>query len=238
MFVHGIVYALEINGFRHFSQIRLYGGNHLKSPTLCELEFVVLDLETTGLYADEGDEILEIGAVRVKNLSIAEEFQSFVRPTKPIPEASIAVHGIRDQDVVDAPLLTEVLPRFFQFCGNRIWVAQNARFDMSFILRDFQKCGLRMGQNVVVDTIGLSKMLFPYETSHNLDVLMARLGIAKTGDRHRSLDDCRYTALVLVEFLKMLEKQNVKFLADIASSFVKLETLIKMEKPKPRGLFG
>lgn len=213
-------------------------GDLLKTPTLSELEYVVLDLETTGLYADEGDEILEIGAIRIQNLQINEEFQSFVRPTRPIPEASSAVHGIRDKDVKDAPLLQDILPQFYQFCGPRVWVAQNARFDMSFIVRDLQKIGMRMGQNVVVDTIGLSKMLFPYETSHNLDVLMARLGIAKTGDRHRSLDDCRYTAQVLIEFIRMLDKQNVRSLSDIKDTFVKLDTLIKAEKPKPRGLFG
>lgn len=210
----------------------------MKTASLCELEYVVLDLETTGLYADEGDEIIEIGAVRIQSLEIVDEFQSFVKPIKPIPGASTAVHGIRDEDVKNAPPIEKILPEFHSFCGNRIWVAQNARFDMSFILRDLQKIGMRMPQNVVVDTIGLSKMLFPYENSHNLDVLMARLGLAKTGDRHRSLDDCRYTASVLIEFLKMLEKQNVRFLSDIKDSLVKLDSLIKAEKPKPMGLFG
>lgn len=210
----------------------------MKTPSLSEMEYLILDLETTGLYADQGDEIIEIGALRVQNLEITDEFQCLVKPSKSIPEASSAIHGIRDKDVKNEKSIREVLPSFYNFCGKSTWVAQNARFDLSFLIRDFRICGLPLIQNLVIDTIGISKMLFPYETSHNLDVMMARLGVSKTGSRHRSLDDCRYTALVLIEFIKLLKKQNLESLQDIQDSFVKLDTIIKKEKPKVRGLFG
>lgn len=211
----------------------------MKSLTLSELSFVIFDLETTGLYADSGDQMIEVGAVRVKALEIEKEtFQSLVKPTIPIPKASSDVHGITDKDVANAPEVSEVIPEFIQYCGNRIWVAQNARFDLSFILRDMRNLNLPFRQSVVLDTIGISKILFPYETRHNLDVMMARMGIAKTGDRHRSLDDCKFTAQVLIEFIKLLKNQGIETLNEVESAFIKVDTVLKPEKPKPAGLFA
>lgn len=215
------------------------GSTYLKSLSLRDLSYVVFDLETTGLYADEGDEIIEIGAIAITGLELQEEsFQTLVNPGKPIPAASSAVHGIQDKDVKKAPPVDQAVRQFCQFCTGRHWVAQNARFDLSFILKTCQKLQMPLRQNIVIDTIGLSKMIFPYETSHNLDSLMARLGIAKTGERHRSLDDCRYTALAFIEMIKLLEKQGVSSLMEIQSSMIKPESLLKAQKPKSAGLFG
>lgn len=211
----------------------------MKAIELSNLDFVIFDLETTGLYAEEGDEIIEIGAVRVSSLEIQEKtFQSLVNPGRSIPEAASAVHGIRDKDVAEAPRIEAILPDFLKFCGSSIWVAQNARFDLSFVLKTMKKMGLVFRQSFVCDTIGISKILFPYETRHNLDVMMARMGIPKSGDRHRSLDDCRYTAQVLIEFIKLLANQGSTTLDSIQSSFIKPELVLKPDKPKTRGLFA
>lgn len=206
---------------------------------LKDLSYVVFDLETTGLYPDQGDEIIEIGAIHVEGMQCVEKtFHSLVNPGKPIPPSATAIHGIKDKDVADAPTIHTVIPQFLQFAGNRIWVAQNARFDLGFIVNKLKQLQMPLKQTVVVDTIGLSKMIFQYETSHNLDKIMSRLGIAKTGDRHRSIDDSRYTALALIEFIKMLEKQQISGLPQIESAFIRAETLVKTEKPKTRSLFN
>lgn len=210
----------------------------MKSLDLCQLDYVIFDLETTGLYADQGDEIIEIGAVRISALEIEEEsFHRMVKPNQSIPAASTAVHGITNKDVEKAPHVQAVLPEFLDYCGSRIPVAQNARFDLSFILRDLHKMGLHYRSTFVADTIGLSKMLFPYETRHNLDVMMARMGISKSGDRHRAVDDCKYTAQVLIEFIKQLEKQGTRRLDDIQSAFIKPESVFKQKAPQTMGLF-
>lgn len=211
----------------------------MKVPKLSELEYVIFDLETTGLYAEQGDEIIEFGAIRLKGLEITtESFQSLVKPPRTIPEAASAVHGITDKDVSKSPPVSEILPKFYEFCGNSYWVAQNARFDLSFILRDMKRLGINFRQSFAIDTIGISKILFPFESRHNLDVMMARLGISKIGDRHRSLDDCRFTALVLIEFIKLLENQGITELKDIESAFIKSDSIAKKLKPKTMGLFG
>lgn len=211
----------------------------MQPMALKDLSYVVFDLETTGLYADQGDEIIEVGAVLVENMELQEKvFHSMVNPGRPIPPASTAVNGIHDKDVANAPSIREIIPQFFQFVGNRIWVAQNARFDLSFIVQKLKQLQMPLKQTVVVDTIGLSKMIFQYETSHNLDKIMSRLGIARTGDRHRSVDDSKYTALALIELIKLLERQQISSLPQIESAFINIESLLKTSKPKTRSLFG
>lgn len=211
----------------------------MKSLILSELSFAVFDFETTGLYPEEGDEIIEMGAIVVdKGLVTDLNFQTFINPQKPIPAASTRVHGITDQDVASAPIIDKMMDKFLDFIGGHIWVAQNAKFDMGFIVKKMRDLQRPLRKNVVLDTIGISKILFPYETSHNLDVIMARLGIVKSGDRHRSLDDARYTAQVLIEFIKLLEKQGIRSLPEIESAFINVDALMKAEKPKTRSLFG
>lgn len=211
----------------------------MKVLELRSLDYIIFDLETTGFYADAGDEIVEIGAVLVSQGELTDkQFHSLINPGKPIPAASSAVHGIRDADVAKAPKIDDVIHDFCRFVGSRIMVAQNAKFDMSFILKIFQRCKIPTKQNVVLDTIGISKILFPYEQYHNLDAIMARLGIARTGDRHRSIDDCKYTALALIEFIKLLEQQGIQSLTEIESAFIKPESIMKAEKPRSGSLFG
>lgn len=208
--------------------------------TLKDLSYVIFDLETTGLYPESGDEIIEIGAVVVEGgeLHPTEIFHSMVNPGRPIPAISTSISGIKDSDVADAPTIDKILPQFLKFTGNRIWVAQNAKFDLSFIVMKLKQLNIPLRQSVFVDTIGLSKMVFPYETSHSLDSIMSRLNIARSGARHRSVDDSRYTAHALMEFIKMLEQQGVTSLPQIEPSFIKPENLFKTQKPKSMKLFG
>lgn len=210
----------------------------MKNLTLSELSFAVFDFETTGFYADSGDEIIEIGAILVENGAVSEHtYQTLVNPGRPIPAASTAVHGIKDEDVGDAPPLSVVLPKFYRFITSRVLVAQNAKFDMSFLLRALERHQLPFRQGFAIDTIGISKMLFPYETSHNLDAIMARLGILRSGDRHRSLDDARYTAQALVEFMKLLQNQGITALPQIESAFIRADAVYKPKAPTTKALF-
>lgn len=206
---------------------------------LRDLTYVVFDFETTGLYPEDGDEIIEIGAIVIENLQVTEKhYHTLVNPGRPIPAASSAIHGIRDDHVSDSPLISNVIHDFMDFVGGHIWIAQNAKFDLGFVVQKCKQLQMPLRQNVVIDTIGISKMLFPYETSHNLDVMMARLGISRSGDRHRSIDDCKYTAQVFLEFVKLLDQQGIRTLPEIESSFIRAENLLKAEKPKTRNLFN
>lgn len=209
----------------------------VNSLVLKTLEYVVVDVETTGLYPEAGDEIIEIGAVILKAGILQKTFQTLVNPERLIPQSSTAICGIKNEDVADAPKMKDVIFGFHQFVGNRILLAQNAKFDMGFILKNYKRYSIPMKQNIIIDTIAISKILFPYEQKHNLDAIMSRLGIARTGNRHRSLDDVKYTALIFKEFLDLLEKQGMTTLPDLEDAFLKIESIVKTEKPKSMSLF-
>lgn len=168
-------------------------------------EFVVFDLETTGLSPWGGDEIIEIGAMKIygDQLDSTNIFHTLVNPNRRIPEEAIKIHGISNEMVADAPLLSEVFPKFLDFVGGAWLVAQNAKFDMGFVLKSMVQFNMKKSLEVY-DTIHFSKRLFPTENRHNLDVMCKRLGIAVESDkRHRSIEDVTLTAQA---FLIMKEK--------------------------------
>jgi DNA polymerase III epsilon subunit len=158
-------------------------------------EHIVFDLETTGLSA-WGDEIIEIGAVRIFGNEIDEKntFHSLVNPNRVIPPEATAVSGITNDMVKDAPIIDEVLPKFLAFVGDAYWVAHNARFDMSFIMKHLMQMKLKK-QIEVYDTLLFSRGAFPGEQRHNLDILCKRLDLKfDPATRHRSMTDVELTA--------------------------------------------
>ena len=104
-------------------------------------EFVVFDLETTGFSADV-DQIIEIGAVKIKNGEIVDKFSTFVNPKVPISFKIENLTGINDSMVIDAPVIEEILPKFLEFCKDAVLVAHNAEFDTSFIINKAEKMGI------------------------------------------------------------------------------------------------
>ena len=103
-------------------------------PLLEEAEFVVFDLETTGLAAGR-DRICELGAVRVRALEPVDSFQSLVNPGLALPDPIARLTGLRDQELRRAPPVAGVLRRFLAFAGDTLLVAHNARFDQRFLER-------------------------------------------------------------------------------------------------------
>ena len=157
----------------------------------------VIDLETTGLYPEKNDTIIEIGAVPVHNGSILmeERFETFVNPCIPIPPHITGITGITDEMVEDAPLLHEALPRFLKFIGSEPLVAHNAPFDIGFLTHYCARYDLPPLRNSIIDTLDLSRRVFGPDTRHNMDALLARLGIRyDRSKRHRSVTDAYLTA--------------------------------------------
>lgn len=159
-------------------------------------EYVVFDFETTGLSPWAGDEIIEIGAMKIFGNEIDEQnfFHTLVRPSRPIPPEATRVNGITNDMVAGAPALSEVLPKFLDFIGSAWLVAQNAKFDMSFLMKYLVQANIRREMEVY-DTVHFSRRAFPEETRHNLDKICERLGVRiRAEDRHRSIGDVKLTA--------------------------------------------
>src|SRR5262249_61510942 len=108
-------------------------GSH-PDPLLEEAEFVVFDLETTGLSA-ASSRICELGAVRVEALEAVDSFQSLVNPRHALPQPIAPLTGLREQELRRAPPVSTVIRRFIDFAGDAPLAAHNARFDQRFLER-------------------------------------------------------------------------------------------------------
>ena len=170
------------------------------------MEYVVFDLETTGL-SPEKDAIVEIGAVYVREGHVldAPHFHSLVNPGRDIPWYVTRVHGIRNEHVRRSPRIDEILPAFLEFVGDRPVVAHNIGFDSGFIRVAAARAGLEWQPGLQICTMQLSRRAFPGERSHKLDLLAERCGLAfEEGSRHRSLGDARVTARAFVHLTQRL----------------------------------
>lgn len=182
---------------------------------LRQVSYVVFDLETTGLRPSEGDEVVAIAAVRVVNGRVLtmETFDRLVNPGRRIPAESTSIHGITDDQVKDKPPFTAALPQFRSFAADAVLVAHNAAFDLKFLRRTGEACGIRFDQPVL-DTLLLSAYLDPDEPDHSLDAIAARLGLTITL-RHSALGDSLVTAAILVNLLDRLEQRRFPNLGEL-----------------------
>lgn len=184
----------------------------LHERPLASLVYCVFDTETTGLRPSEGDEIIQIGAVRVfkSRLLRQESFEQIVDPGRPIPPASIPIHGITPEMVSGRPRIEAVLPAFHRFARDTVLVAHNAAFDMKFLQLLEGRTGLRFDQPVL-DTLLLSAIVNPEQESHRLEALAERFNIPVIG-RHTALGDALVTAEVLLRLIPLLEAQGIRTL--------------------------
>lgn len=161
-------------------------------------ETIVFDLETTGL-SSEKDRITEIGAVKLKNREIVEEFQTFVNPDMPIPENITELTGISDDMVADAPDEQNALADFLKFAGNAVLVAHNAPFDTSFIKAACERGGIEYTFRSI-DTVPLCRAALPNLKNHKLDTVAKQY---KLGDfnHHRAIDDAKMLAVIFLRLL-------------------------------------
>ena len=189
----------------------------LKMTSKCrrDAEYVVFDIETTGLSAGE-DKITEIGAVKVKNGKICDKFAQLINPERSIPYRITELTGISDQMVEGEPSISEVLPKFMEFCGDLPIVAHNAKFDTGFIRVNCAAVGLPF-DNEILDTLQISRELFPNESRHNLDAVTKRMGVSLE-NHHRAVDDATATAEVFIKFMDMAANVPMKAEKDILKS--------------------
>nr|WP_300838354.1 PolC-type DNA polymerase III [uncultured Acetatifactor sp.] len=175
-------------------------------------DFVVFDIETTG-FSPVNNRIIEIGAVKVCGGRVTERFSTFVNPQVPIPFEIEKLTSIRDDMVMDAPLIEEVLPKFLEFCQGCILVAHNAGFDMSFMLENARRQNLPM-EHAYIDTVGIARVLLPNQAKHTLDAVAKTLNISLE-NHHRAVDDAECTAWIFVKLIQMLEEKDIHTLAQL-----------------------
>ena len=183
---------------------------------LSEETYVVFDLETTGLYPNSGDTIIEIGAVKIKDGKIIDRYDELINPGKLLSDEIIKITGINNEMLEDKRNEEEALKDFLKWIGNLPMVAHNAKFDISFIEGAISRYNLESLSNIVIDTLGLSRYLESSERYHNLATLVKRYNIPWDEDKHHRADyDSEGTALIFDKMLKKLEINNFQTLKDL-----------------------
>jgi DNA polymerase III subunit epsilon len=190
------------------------------APVEAELDrtgFVIVDVETTGWLPDDAG-ITEIGAVRIGGGQPRAEFSALVNPGHPIPADIVALTGITDTMVSQAPPIGAVLPGFLTFANGCVLTAHNAPFDIGFLTAACGASRIAWPDFRVLDTAALARsVLGGAEVPDCKLATLAGFFGAGTEPRHRALDDARATADVLQALLGRLAAQGVHTLAEISA---------------------
>src|SRR3954467_8074994 len=176
--------------------------------------FVVVDLETTGLRP-ETSRICEIGAVRVRDFELQDEFELLVDPGESLSPVISALTGLSNSDLRGAPHPAIAVRRFLEFAGDAVLVAHNARFDLGFLDRETERItGARLA-GPVVDTVGLARRLLAGRTPRaGLASLSQFFGTAAQ-PCHRALPDAQATAEILIQLIGLAQERGALTVADL-----------------------
>lgn len=164
---------------------------------------VVLDTETTGVDARNGDRIVEIGCVELINhCTTGRSFHCYLNPQRPMSEGAFAVHGLSDAFLADKPVFADVAAELVDFLGDAKLVIHNAPFDVGFLDMEFGRVGMpRLQSQRIVDTLVMARRKHP-GASNSLDALCGRYGIDTSRRvKHGALLDAEILSDVYIELL-------------------------------------
>ena len=182
-------------------------------------EIVCFDIETTGLDKRR-DVITEIGAVVLRDGEVAETFNTFADPERPLSREITELTGITDQMLEGAPSQAQAITAFLDFAAGRPLAAHNAEFDMGFIAEGCRRMG-RPFDNTSLDSLILAQNLLPQLSKHKLDIVAEHLNLPAF-NHHRASDDAATVAYMLIPFFKMLEDKGIHTLQAINPAMTKL----------------
>lgn len=186
--------------------------------------YVVFDTETTGFNAGGADQMIEIGAVKIKDGEIIDRFDELIDPKRHIPDKITELTCITDDMVRGKKSEEEVTKMFLEWAGELPMVAHNAKFDISFIEMAMKKYNLGEFKNTVIDTLELSRSIDQGFARHSLSALVKRYNVPWEEDAHHRADyDAEGTAFVFSKMLKKLEMQKLETINDLNNLISKEE---------------
>ena len=185
--------------------------------------YIAFDVETTGLNPME-NEIIEIGALKVRDGKVADRFMEFIRPQSPISAAITDLTGITNEMVASARTRSQVIPDFLDFCGDDVLVGHNVSFDYSFMKISASKDGLPF-EKMGIDTLKIAKKVHKDLDSKSLGRLCAYYHI-ENKSAHRAYHDALATAKLYQTLAHYFEEEDPKL-------FRPVQLVYKEKKPRP-----
>lgn len=171
-------------------------------------EYVVIDIETTALTPLKGGRIIEIAAIKQKDGVIVEEFNELIDPEQKIYNKTIQLTGITNEMLKGKRVFAEVLPDLYKFIGDAVVVGHNINFDWNrFLMFYFKKVGI-VPENDTLDTVKISKYVYPNKEKYNLGEMCSFLSI-DLRNHHRAIDDAKATITLLNMCIDSLSKRGV-----------------------------
>jgi DNA polymerase-3 subunit epsilon len=183
---------------------------------------IAFDTETSGAFPI-GSEIVEFAAVKWRDGQIVDKFQTLLKPSVPMSDFIIKIHGITNQMVQDAPLMKDKISEIHSFLSDGIPLAHHAAFDMGFLAIEFEKHNLPMLSQKVLCTSLLARNVITGTPNHKLQTLIPFLKI-KQGTAHRALDDSEACLQVGIHCL-----QKIECLDDPEKAFAKINCSFKWQ---------
>ena len=191
---------------------------------LADVKFACLDTETTGLSPQGGGKICEIAVCVSCGGQPLEEYTTLINPDMPMHPDVIAIHGITNEMVKDAPLFKDVLPQLKELFEGCVLVAHNADFDIGFLKSEFEQCGEKFPDYPVIDTLKLARKSGLFERNR-LGHIVEQLGLSNEG-WHRAMADTKMGEQVLYHFLNILHARGITTLEQLtACQFTKWKDL-------------
>jgi DNA polymerase III subunit epsilon len=153
------------------------------------LEFCILDFETTGLFPQFGDRIVEYAFLVVKNGQIIDRGEGLVNPNRPMDPGATNANGITDEMLRGKPRFDQVGSGLWHAIKNRVFVAHNARFDLNCFAHECKKVGWKQPDFQAIDSLKLSRSLWTGQINNKLETLANMVGHSWSGDAHRAMAD-------------------------------------------------
>ncbi|MEZ5999891.1 DNA polymerase III subunit epsilon [Hyphomonas sp.] len=204
---------------------------------MSQIREIAFDTETTGLNPNEGDRIIELGAVEMINhIPSGRTFRTLINPGRAVSADTVRITGITDDDLKDAPPFEapEVIDAFLEFIGDATLVAHNAGFDRGFLNMELGRCGrVPIPDDRWIDTAAMARRKFPGAPA-SLDALCKRFDISlESRTFHGALLDSQLLAAVYLE-LKGGRARAFSFEAVVETEIVE-EIQPARQRPKPLG---
>lgn len=181
--------------------------------------YVVFDIETTGL-SNQRDKIIEISAVKLENMSIINEFNTFVNPEQKLSNFTTSLTSIKDEDLIGAPTIEAILPSFLEFIGDSILVAHNASFDMGHLYANMAKQNIEKKIFPVIDTLNVARYYYSDVLKRFNLKAVSKLFKVKLDQHHRAIADAKATSEVFINMLQDFYKKDILLHSDINKQIV------------------